>query len=75
VEALGEAEPERELLVVAGVRIVTATGAPSMRISSGSSTATRSRSLRPPGNLSTSTGAAEDGGTPSASRSSWPSTW
>jgi hypothetical protein len=41
-EAFAEQEPERQLLVVAGVRIVTASGLPSTRISSGSSTATRS---------------------------------
>src|SRR5205085_11355840 len=50
-----------------GVRIVTATGRPPMRISSGSSTATWSRSLRPPGKRTTSTAAAEYGGAPSMS--------
>ena len=45
-----------------GVRIVTATGRPPMRISSGSSTATWSRSLRPAGRRTTSTAAAEYGG-------------
>ena len=39
-QALAPQEPERELLVVPGVRIVTASGAPSTRISSGSSIAT-----------------------------------
>src|SRR4051812_7802411 len=45
-----------------GVRIVTAIGRPPMRISSGSSTATRSCSLVPPGRRTTSTAAAEYGG-------------
>src|SRR5437763_3566138 len=45
-----------------GVRIVTATGVPPMRISSGSSTATRSCSRPPPGRRRTSTAAAEYGG-------------
>src|SRR3954470_5835107 len=45
-----------------GVRIVTAIGRPPMRSSSGSSTATRSRSLVPPGMRTTSTAAAEYGG-------------
>src|SRR6185437_11274654 len=38
-----------------GVRIVTATGSPPIRISSGSSTATPSRSRTPPGRRTTST--------------------
>ena len=45
-----------------GVRIVTATGRPPIRISSGSSTATRSLSVRPSGSRTTSTAAAEYGG-------------
>jgi len=45
-----------------GVRIVTATAAPLTRISSGSSTATESRSRRSPGSRRTSTRAAEYGG-------------
>src|SRR5581483_5565686 len=45
-----------------GVRIVTATGLPSMRISSGSSAATRSRSRAPSGRRTTSTSTAEYGG-------------
>src|SRR3954452_13927969 len=42
--------------------MVTATGWPPMRISSGSSTATWSRSCRPSGSRTTSTAAAEYGG-------------
>ena len=42
-----------------GVRIVTATGRPLIRISSGSSTATRSGSVVPTGSRRTSTAAAE----------------
>ena len=42
-----------------GVRIVTATGRPAIRISSGSSTATRSGSVVPAGSRRTSTAAAE----------------
>src|SRR5204863_444395 len=45
-----------------GVRIVTATAAPLTRISSGSSTATESRSCRAAGNRRTSTRVAEYGG-------------
>src|SRR3954447_10739954 len=52
-----------------GVRIVTATGAPPMRISSGSSTATASRSVAPAGRRTTSTDALEYGGASTAPRS------
>src|SRR5207253_7913418 len=45
-----------------GVRIVTATGRPPIRISSGSSTATASRSLRPSGSRTTPTVEEEYGG-------------
>ena len=47
-EALGEAKPSASSSSWPGVRIVTATGRPLMRISSGSSTATTS-CARPPG--------------------------